>query len=137
MTILRRRRVWVLLIIAVLLIVSFAVYVIGFSYDAKKKAIDETEQLLFAARKYPTGPLPQYNIPSNIWVDEECWSFLQDSIVKSSGTHTTTVTYYSKESSNYGHRDVDVIQLQVDFAGRPSAIVRFYEGGIQGCSPMK
>ena len=140
MTILRHRRVWVLIIIlTVLLIAPIVVCVVGFSYDAKQEAIDETEQLLSAARKYPTGPLPQNDIPSNMWVSEWCWSVLQNSMLKSSSLHTTTITYYGKESPKYSSRsrDVDEIYLQVDFPGSQSVIIGFYEGGLGGCSLLK
>ncbi len=126
-----------MVILAFVFIAPFVVCAIGFSYDAKQEAIDETEQLLSAAMKYSSGPLPQNEIPSNMWVNEGCWSFLQDSMLKSSGTHTTTITYYNQDDPNYHFRDVDEMFLQVDFAAAPSAFVRFYEGGLQGCSPMK
>ncbi len=138
MKILRRRRIGILIVIlAFVFIAPIVVCATGFSYDAKKEAIDETQQLLFAAGKYPTGPLPQNDVPSSIWVDEGCWSLLQDSMLKSSGTHTVTITYYNQDDPNYHFRDVDEIFLQVDFAGKSSTFVRFYEGGIQGCSPVK
>jgi hypothetical protein len=105
--------------------------------DAKTSAIRETEQLLKAAGLHPKGVLPLNDISSYLWVDEECWSFLQGSMVKSSGMHTTTVTYYNQDEPNYNFRDVHEVLLQVDFAHTPGAYVRYYEGGIQGCSQMK
>lgn len=107
------------------------------SDDAKTSALKETEQLLKAAGSRPSGVLPQNDIPSYLWVNEECWSFLQSSMLKSSGTHTTTVTSYNQDEPNYNFRDVDEVFLRVDFVDTPSAFVRYYEGGIQGCSPMK
>lgn len=105
--------------------------------DAKTSAIKETEQLLTAAGLHPNGVLPLNDIPSYLWVNDECWSFLQGSMFKSSGIHTTTVTYYNQDEPNYNFRDVHEVFLRVDFADTPSAFVRYYEGGIQGCSPMK
>ncbi len=105
--------------------------------DAKTSALKETEQLLRAAGSHPVGVLPTSDIPSYLWVDEECWSFLQDSMLKSSGTHTTTVTSYNQDEPNYNFRDVNEVFLQVDFADAPSAFVRYYEGGIQGCGLAK
>ncbi len=105
--------------------------------DAKTSALKETERLLSDAGSYPIGPLPKKDIPSYLWVNEDCWSFLQNSMLKSSGTHTTTVTYYNQDEPNYNFRDVDEVLLRVDFADESSAFVGYYEGGIQGCSPMK
>ncbi len=137
MNILRRRSTWIRIVLGVILIAPCVVCAIGLSYNAKEEAIDETEELLSAAKKYSTGALPLNDIPSNMWVDEECWSLLQDSMLKSSGVHTTTVTYYNRDDPNYHFRDVDEIFLQVDFSDGRAAFVRFYEGGIQGCAQIR
>ena len=132
-----RWRAIVAAVVAVSLVAFCCWLFTGWATDnTKNSALKETEQLLRSAGSHPIGALPKDDIPSYLWVGEECWSFLQEAL-KSSGQHTTTVTYYNQDDPKYNFRDVDEVFLRVDFADKPSAFVRYYEGGIQDCAPMK
>lgn len=132
----RKRWIIALLVIAVAVCVMSGVVVCrvivgAVNYDAYEAAIQATERLLSYIREYPTDSLPLDELPSYLWVREDCWTLLQEAMIQNSGQYSLTARY-----NGIPYRPVDDILVRVDFADGRQVEVLFYQGGLVGCSEV-
>lgn len=100
----------------------------------KESALQQTEQILRAAQRYPTGSLPKENLPSYLWVGEDCWRFLQEAMVQSSNRYTITIEQsFNSEDSPISSRAMIEIFILVNFASGRRGEILYYQGGLTGC----
>jgi hypothetical protein len=96
-------------------------------------AITLSEKLIDYATAYPIGKIPYNDIPSNLWVEEDCWELLQR-VVNENGK-TYQVTAYKNGIGDF--RPVDDIIAQIDFSNGKRILIGYYEGGLTWCQEPK
>jgi len=89
------------------------------------------KKLLGFAERYPSGKMPLDVVPSNLWVDETCWEYLQWAVQDSHGKYQVSVW----ENGTRQFRDVDDLTVQVGFANGRRIHLGYYEGGLFGRCP--
>ena len=100
--------------------------------DAKNAALKSTEQLLSVAAAHPTGSLPKDDIPSQLWVDEECWTRLQGAMAKNVNRYVTEVTYNSDDIPNITHAHEEV-GITVIFSDGERILIDYFQRSWLGC----
>lgn len=102
--------------------------------DAKTEAVNNTNQIMSSLEKNPGSPPPT---PFALWIDQQCWEFLQSAMRDNSGQFYTEATYYNLDDPNYNWRPVDEVTVSVFFPDGRKAEFFFYEGGLNGCQGQK
>jgi len=100
--------------------------------DAKNAALKSTEQLLSIAASHPTGVLPKNDIPSQLWVSEECWTRLQDAMARNVNRYVTEVTYNSDDIPNISHAHEEV-GIAVIFSDGERILIYYFQRSLIGC----
>ena len=104
------------------------------AYDPRTTALNAANQLLVTAQAHPTSTITSSGLPSYLWVNEKCWTFLQDAAVQSSGQYTLTITsYYDSKDDPNRIRDTIEIFMKVTFSNRRQGEILFSQGGLTGC----
>ena len=128
-----RRWVIVTAVIAVSLLAFCSWLFTGWVTDnAKNSALKGTEQLLSSAGSRPTGALPKDDIPSYLWGGKECWTHLQNAMLKNSNQYVTQIAYNSDDIPNYPSNNHEV-GVTVIFADGDRIMLDYFQRGLIGC----
>jgi hypothetical protein len=95
-------------------------------------AVTSSKKLLEYATNYPTEEMPRNDIPSYLWVTDDCWELLQRTITENGKSYR--VTAY-KNGPDF--RDVNDIISQIDFSTGRRILIGYYEGGLTWCREPK
>jgi hypothetical protein len=100
-----------------------------------ESALNETRQLLSAVAQNTTGPMPK-DLPGYLRVNEDCWTFLQQSMNKNANQFKLTVKneYNSFNDPNSVHQLIEV-WINIDFPDGQRAEMYYSQGGLSGCHP--
>ncbi len=132
----RRALKWWLIASAVVAIVFIAfcslLLTLWANDDAKNAALKSTDQLLSVAALHPTGALPKNDIPSQLWVDEECWTRLQGAMAKNVNRYVTEVTYNSDDVPNIPHNHEEV-GITVIFSDGERIQINYFQRSVVSC----
>jgi hypothetical protein len=118
----------------------FSSRAIDFPSDDRQFALDATKTLLEATEEHPTGPLPTSdpNLPSYLWVNENCWRLLQQAMAANENIYTLDIiSYYNSDNDPNRWRDAVEVWVQVDFKNGLDAKVLYSQGGLAGCQEMR
>ena len=107
-------------------------YTIWRTDDAKSVALKSTEQLLNVAASHPTGSLPKNDIPSQLWVNKECWTRLQSAMAKNVNRYVTEVTFNSDDIPNISHAHEEV-GMTVIFSDGERTQINYFQREVVSC----
>jgi hypothetical protein len=94
----------------------------------RESALNETRKLLSVVATKTVGPLPN-DLPGYLRVNDDCWTFLQQSMNKNANQYKLTVT---SEYDSPGYQRIEVY-LNIDFPDGNRAEMYYSQGGLSGC----
>ena len=98
-----------------------------------ESALNETRQLLTAVETNPVGSMPN-DLPGYLRVNDDCWAFLQQSMIKNANQYKLMVTseYDSDNDPQAVHEFIEVY-LNIDFPDGKHAEMYYSQGGLSFC----
>ncbi len=105
--------------------------------SSRDSAIEQTRELVDAAKDHPTGPVPD-TLPGYLRGGIGCWSLFQHEMAQEANQYAITIisAYDSRESSKPS-RGMTEVWLQVDFSDHRRAKIYYYQGGLTGCGEVQ
>jgi hypothetical protein len=91
-----------------------------------------TKQILTAAYSHPPGASQRDLLPSNLWIKEECWQFIQEMEVSSSSNYTLTVPGIETDKV-YSLPDPTELVVQAYFSNDQLLLISFRHNLVVDC----
>jgi len=108
--------------------------------DPKQIALKDTDILLSAVKSHPNGQMPHdsSDLPSYLWVNEDCWEFIQEVMKQNNNNYSLEVVSYDDSRKDpYPVHDLIEIFVQVKFPNNRRAEMLFAQGTLKGCREIK
>ncbi len=104
-----------------------------YSRSHREPALNKTRQLLAEIVKNPAGPQPD-ELPGDLRVNEECWTFLQKCMNTNADQYKLYVTdEYNSFNDPRSVHDLVEVWINIDFPNGQRAEMYYSNGGLTGC----
>ena len=126
---------WMILIlvaIACMLLACGLIAALGAGENPIDEVTDNTRQILTAALSHPPGMSQKDLLPSNLWIDDECWQFIQEAGVSSSNSYTLTVLGIDRDKV-YSLPDPTELAVRVYFASNHQLSILYKHNFVVNC----
>lgn len=128
-------RKWIILIIAVVacaLLVCGVAATLFLDNNPIDVVTNNTKQILTAAYSHPLGASQRDLLPSNLWIKEGCWQFIQEMGVRSSSNYTLTVPGIERDKV-YSLFDPTELVVQASFSNGRQLLISFRHNLVIDC----